>query len=163
MQPENTTRHPGEIIRIVLLQGTRLSQQALADALDVSRRTVNELVTGRRSISADMACRLERVSGVPASIWLSQQADYDIARAKTRLARDPGFAALRKLPFSPGDWHFISGRHRAAVKQSLRERQAAALKSADITPDEAQRHNRFIMPAPRQAVTFADYDDGTFS
>ena len=55
-----------------------LSQNALARALDVPPRRINEIVLERRAISADTALRLARFFGTTAEMWAGLQADYDL-------------------------------------------------------------------------------------
>ncbi len=61
----------------------RLSQNALARALNVPPRRINEIVMEKRSITADTALRLARYFGTSAEMWTGLQADYDL-----RLAQD---------------------------------------------------------------------------
>lgn len=58
MLPKYRPIHPGEFIKTDILEEFGLTQQQLADKLKVHRRTINELVRGKRGISADMALRL---------------------------------------------------------------------------------------------------------
>ena len=55
-----------------------LSQNALARALNVPPRRINEIVLGKRAVSADTALRLARYFGVSAELWTGLQADYDL-------------------------------------------------------------------------------------
>jgi addiction module HigA family antidote len=59
-----------------------LSQNALARALNVPPRRVNEIVLEKRSITADTALRLARYFGTSAEMWAGLQADYDLRRAR---------------------------------------------------------------------------------
>ena len=59
-----------------------LSQNALARALDVPPRRINEIVQERRAISADTALRLARFFGTTAEMWAGLQADYDLRLAR---------------------------------------------------------------------------------
>jgi addiction module HigA family antidote len=63
------------------LKPAGITQERFANALGVSRRTVNEIVRGRRSITAEMAIRLSKVLGTSAEMWLGLQADYDLLTA----------------------------------------------------------------------------------
>lgn len=58
-----------------------LQQSAVADELGISRNRLNELVLGKRSVTADTAIRLERRFKMPARFWLHLQADYDLQKA----------------------------------------------------------------------------------
>lgn len=70
--------HPGEILHDLWLEPLGLSNTAAAEALNVSRKTVSEIVNGRASISAEMALRLELAFGKSAESWLAHQANYDL-------------------------------------------------------------------------------------
>jgi addiction module HigA family antidote len=58
-----------------------LQQSVVADELGISRNRLNELVLGKRSVTADTASRLERLFKMPARFWLHLQADYDLQTA----------------------------------------------------------------------------------
>ena len=73
---------PGQIIQRDILERFELSQQALADRLKVSRKTVNELAGGKRGITADMALRLSSLTGQPPEYWLRLQMQFDLWHAK---------------------------------------------------------------------------------
>jgi len=73
--------HPGEILREEFLVPSGITQERFAGALGVSRRTLNEIARGRRSITAEMAIRLSKVLGTSAEMWLGLQADYDLLTA----------------------------------------------------------------------------------
>lgn len=77
--------HPGEVLREEFLDPLSLSQQQLAKDLNVPPRRINEIVRGRRSISADTALRLSRYFGTSERFWLNLQARYDLEREKDRL------------------------------------------------------------------------------
>jgi addiction module HigA family antidote len=70
--------HPGEILREEFMKPRGLSQNALARALNVPPRRINEIVNGRRAITADTAMRLARYFGASAEMWAGLQADYDL-------------------------------------------------------------------------------------
>lgn len=77
--------HPGEHL-VEFLQELNISQYALAKAIGVSPRRINEIVKGSRAITADTALRLARYYGMSAQFWLSLQARYELERAEQRLA-----------------------------------------------------------------------------
>ena len=83
--------HPGEMLLEEFLRPLGLPQSAVADELGISRNRLNELVLGKRSVTADTALRLEQRFGMPARFWLHLQADYDlqIARDATSAHRRP--------------------------------------------------------------------------
>jgi addiction module HigA family antidote len=78
--------HPGEILLEDFMKPLGLSQTRLGRDLGVSPRRINEIVHGKRSITADTALRLSRYFGTSAEFWLGLQADYDLDVASERLA-----------------------------------------------------------------------------
>ena len=78
--------HPGEILLEEFMQPLGLSQTRLGRDLGVSPRRINEIVHGKRSITADTALRLSRYFGTSAAFWLGLQADYDLDVASDLLA-----------------------------------------------------------------------------
>src|ERR1035438_617851 len=74
--------HPGEILREDLLKPLNLSVNQFAKALAVDTTRLNEIVHGRRSITADTALRLSRYLGTSAKFWLNLQSDYDLRVAQ---------------------------------------------------------------------------------
>ena len=79
--------HPGEILREEFMKPRGLSQNALARALNVPPRRINEIVLEKRAITADTALRLSRYFGTSAEMWLGLQADYDLRRVRFEKAR----------------------------------------------------------------------------
>ena len=74
--------HPGRVLELEWIEPLGLSVSALAKAIGVPRQRLNEVVRGRRAISADTALRLARWSGMRASFWLGLQARYDLEMAE---------------------------------------------------------------------------------
>ncbi len=74
--------HPGEILRGEFMQPLGLSQNALARALSVPPRRINEIVLEQRGITADTALRLARYFGNSAEFWTGLQADYELRLAR---------------------------------------------------------------------------------
>ena len=70
--------HPGEVLSEEFLKPMNLSQNRLALSIGVPARRINEIVLGKRSISADTALRLARFFGISAEFWLGLQAQYDL-------------------------------------------------------------------------------------
>lgn len=68
------------------LEPMGLSQYALAKAIDVPPRRINEIVKGMRGITADTALRLAVFFGTDAQSWLNLQSDYDLAEARDAMA-----------------------------------------------------------------------------
>lgn len=77
--------HPGEVLLEEFLKPMNLSQNRLALAISVPARRINEIVLGKRSVSADTALRLARFFGTSAQFWLGLQSDYDLDVASDRL------------------------------------------------------------------------------
>jgi addiction module HigA family antidote len=78
--------HPGEVLQKDFLEPLGLTQYRLARGLSVPPRRINEIVLGRRSISADTALRLARFFGTSDRFWLNLQASYDLDVERDRLA-----------------------------------------------------------------------------
>lgn len=70
--------HPGAVLLEEFLLPMGISQNQLALAMRVSARRINEIVLGRRRITADTALRLARFFGMSAQFWLGLQLDYDL-------------------------------------------------------------------------------------
>ena len=77
--------HPGEILLEDFLVPLGLSQYRLAKGISVPPRRINEIVHGKRSISADTALRLSRFFGTSERFWLNLQNRYDLEVEKDRL------------------------------------------------------------------------------
>jgi addiction module HigA family antidote len=73
--------HPGEFLESRYLKPLSITQTELAEALGVSRRRVNELINGRRAITADTAVRLGMYFGNDASFWMHLQVAWDMHAA----------------------------------------------------------------------------------
>jgi addiction module HigA family antidote len=79
--------HPGEVLLEEFLVPMNLSQNALAREIGVPPRRVNEIVLGKRGISADTAIRLARFFGTSEQFWMGLQADYDLEEARRGMKR----------------------------------------------------------------------------
>ena len=77
--------HPGEVLLLEFLEPLGLSQYRLAKELAVPARRINEIVLGKRAISADTALRLARFFGTSELFWLNLQAAYDLDVERDRL------------------------------------------------------------------------------
>ena len=78
--------HPGEVLREEFLKPMELSQNRLALDIGVPARRINEIVLGKRGITADTALRLARYFGMSAQFWLGLQLDYELDMAADKLA-----------------------------------------------------------------------------
>lgn len=79
--------HPGEILRGEFLRPMAISVYTLAQAIKVPRSRVNDIVLGRRGITADTAFRLARYFGTTPQFWINLQARYDFDAADRKLRR----------------------------------------------------------------------------
>jgi addiction module HigA family antidote len=87
--------HPGEILLEEFLVPMGISQNALARAVGVPPRRINEIVLGKRGITADTALRLSRAFGTSDGFWMGLQADYDLE--ETRKLIDDVLKNVEKL------------------------------------------------------------------
>ena len=78
--------HPGEVLLEEFLKPMELSQNRLALDIRVPDRRINEIVQGKRRITADTALRLARYFGMTPQFWLGLQMDYDLDVASDQLA-----------------------------------------------------------------------------
>jgi addiction module HigA family antidote len=77
--------HPGEILVEEFLKPLKISQYRLAKDISVPPRRINEIVLGKRSITADTALRLARYFGLSERFWLNLQSRYDLEVEKYKL------------------------------------------------------------------------------
>ncbi len=77
--------HPGEILLAEFLEPLSLSQYRLARDVSVPPRRINEIVHGKRAITADTALRLGRFFGTSAQFWLNLQTRFDLETERDRL------------------------------------------------------------------------------
>jgi antitoxin HigA-1 len=78
--------HPGEILLEEFLKPLGISQYRLAKDINVPARRINEIVLGKRAVSADTALRLSRYFTLSDRFWMNLQARYDLELQKDRLA-----------------------------------------------------------------------------
>jgi len=77
--------HPGEILLEEFLIPMEISQNRLARDIGVPPRRINEIVHGKRAVTADTALRLARYFRTSEAFWMGLQADYDLEEARERL------------------------------------------------------------------------------
>ncbi len=77
--------HPGEILLEEFLKPLGISQYKLAKDITVPPRRINEIVQGKRSVTADTALRLSRYFGLSERFWLNLQSRYDLEVEKDKL------------------------------------------------------------------------------
>ena len=83
--------HPGEILLTEFMEPLALSQYRVAKEMGVPARRINEIVHGKRAVTADTALRLAQLFGTTAEFWLNLQAHYDL-----ELQRDLKGAEIRR-------------------------------------------------------------------
>ncbi|MGP9538875.1 HigA family addiction module antitoxin [Brachybacterium sp. AOP43-C2-M15] len=79
--------HPGEILMEGFIEGFGITQSTLAVSIGVPPRRINEIVRGRRGITADTAIRLARYFGTSEELWMNLQTNYEL-RLERRALRD---------------------------------------------------------------------------
>ena len=79
--------HPGEVLLEEFLKPMELSQNRLAIDIGVDTRRINEIVLGKRAITADTALRLSRFFGNSPQFWMGLQSQYDLVIAQDQLGK----------------------------------------------------------------------------
>ena len=79
--------HPGEILMLEYLEPLGVTQHRVAVAIGVPPRRINEIVHGKRGITADTALRLARYFGTSERFWLNLQSRYELEVERDRLGR----------------------------------------------------------------------------
>ncbi len=79
--------HPGEILMEEFLKPMGISQYRLAKDISVPPRRINEIVHGKRAVTADTALRLSRYFGMTEQFWMNLQIRYDLELEKDRLGK----------------------------------------------------------------------------
>ena len=80
--------HPGDILLEEFLQPLEISQNALARAVHVPPRRINEVVLGKRQVTADTDLRLTRYFGLSEGYFLRLQAEFDLMQKRREIGRD---------------------------------------------------------------------------
>jgi addiction module HigA family antidote len=83
--------HPGEILLDEFLNPLKISQYKLAKSMQVPPRRINEIVHGKRSITADTDLRLSRALGTSEGFWLGLQIDYDLEDKRQEIQEQLNF------------------------------------------------------------------------
>lgn len=78
--------HPGEILLEEFLIPMQISQNKLANAIGVPPRRINEIVLGKRTITADTALRLAKAFGTSVQFWMGLQDEYEVREARLAIA-----------------------------------------------------------------------------
>jgi len=79
--------HPGEVLLEEFLKPMGISQNKIARDIDVAPRRINEIVQGKRAITADTALRLAKYFDMSESFWMGLQADYDLENVRKDLGK----------------------------------------------------------------------------
>lgn len=87
--------HPGEVLMEDFIKGFGITQNKLAVSISVPPRRINEIVHGKRAITADTALRLGQYFGVDPQFWLNLQTRYDLELAQDRVTAQ--VAAIKPL------------------------------------------------------------------
>jgi addiction module HigA family antidote len=77
---------PGDFLRKYILSDSEITQEQLAKAMLVSRFSINQIVNGKRAVTADMAIRLAHVTSTTPDLWLNLQRELDLYAARRKLA-----------------------------------------------------------------------------
>jgi antitoxin HigA-1 len=77
---------PGKVLLLDFIEPMRLTQNGLARAIGVPPRRINEIVLGRRAVTADTDLRLARYFGLSEGFWLGLQSDHDLMRQRRKIA-----------------------------------------------------------------------------
>jgi antitoxin HigA-1 len=92
--------HPGEILNEEWLKPLKLSQYALSKVIDVPPRRINEIVKGKRGITADTAVRLAAYFDTDVQSWLNLQSQYDADIAREKIG-EKLLLEIRRLGIQP--------------------------------------------------------------
>lgn len=84
--------HPGEVLMEDFIKGFGITQNKVAVAIGVPPRRINEIVHGKRGITADTALRLGRYFSIDPQFWLNLQTQYEL-----EVARDAGAASYAEI------------------------------------------------------------------
>ena len=79
--------HPGEVLQEEFLAPMNISQNRIARDISVPPRRINEIVHGKRAVTADTALRLSRYFGTSEGFWMGLQSDYELEEARNRLGK----------------------------------------------------------------------------
>jgi len=89
--------HPGEVLMEDFIKGFEITQNKLAVAIGVPPRRINEIVHGKRRITADTALRLARYFGTSPEFWLNLQSHYDLRIERRNLAAIDAIEPLQSV------------------------------------------------------------------
>ena len=90
--------HPGEILQLEFLEPLNITPYRLSKDIGVAQTRISEIISGKRSITADTALRLSRYFGNSAQFWLNLQTQYDLREALKENAEI--YDQIPQLPFN---------------------------------------------------------------
>ena len=91
---------PGDVLLLDFIEPMGLSQNSLARAIGVPPRRINEIVLGKRAVTADTDLRLARYFGLSEGFWLGLQSDHDLMRQRRKIADELELIVPRE-PLTP--------------------------------------------------------------
>ncbi|MET3115653.1 addiction module HigA family antidote [Pedobacter sp. CG_S7] len=89
--------HPGELLRMEIVEGRDLTIAKAAELLDVTRPTLSNILNGKAAITPNIALRVETVFGGAARFWVRMQSSYDLSIAKKGFMENPPKITRYKL------------------------------------------------------------------
>jgi len=94
---------PGDLLRDLIQSDPELTQERLAKSMHVSRFSINQIVNGKRAVTAEMALRLARVMSTTPDLWLNLQKDIDLYAAHRKLGQEIGALKVLRSPKADKD------------------------------------------------------------
>ena len=91
--------HPGEYLKEFIIPALDITTQGFAEHLGIGRRTLYDIMDGKKSVTANMALRLARATGVRAEMWMNLQALYELKKAEEEHGEE--LAKIGKLKMKP--------------------------------------------------------------
>ena len=85
--PMKNPPHPGEVLKDLCIDPLGETLTDISESLGVSRKTLSDLVNGKRSLSLDMAIRISKAFGSTPDTWLRMQLNYDLAQQEKRASK----------------------------------------------------------------------------
>ena len=145
---------PGDALRKFIFSNDGVTQEKLADAMKVSRFSVNQIVNGKRTVTAEMALRLAYVTSTTPQLWLDLQRDIDLYNARLKLARELDRLKVLRQPKSEAELFLdvddaVSGLPSDADKGWLTDvrRCVERIGRADFTLDDVYRFEKELAEA----------------
>ena len=114
-------QHPGKVLLQQFIEPRKLSQNALARAIKVPPRRINEIIHGKRAITADTATRLAIYFGGSATYWMHLQAEYDIEKVRKNITIQ--LSTIQSMPPGASDKNSIKPSHTSETsRNSIKKR-----------------------------------------